>query len=504
MVTIVDVDDVVVGDKVLLQSGDKIPADGILIDGDLRVDNSALNGEAEECKKFATAEDKIFAEEITGDVFVDEYSLFRGSVVFDGEGVLDVCKVGLNSMMGKMAEDMQDEEPDSPLKVKLGILAKQISTFGYIGAAVITLLYIAFFIVNVGGFRAYFATGWTNIVQDLVEAVSLAIVIIVCAVPEGLPLMISLVLMQNTKKMLEHNVLVRKAVGIETAGSLNILFSDKTGTITKGSLEVVEFFTANGDTIPFDEIKNHGKIKTMLDVAIGMNSASMYDRLEDKCGISKIKYSIASILNSMTNFRVNQLEDKGIECLFISDLPFEYKKNSIMDISYEKDRDTLCKADEMENVDCVEFDTKANVRSTISFYEYESEINRFVSKIEKIIGYEHYGRLLVLGTEECMYPAIRLGEILKKDGVAEAVKVHATTRSPIIASCEDGYPLNHRYQIRSVYDKERDTYVYNLKKYDKVIVVTDTGIVAEGMNDLLVALRSVGNKNILVSRWIYF
>lgn len=277
MVTIVDVDDVVVGDKVLLQSGDKIPADGILIDGDLRVDNSALNGEADECKKFATAEDKIFAEEITGDVFVDEYSLFRGSVVFDGEGVLDVRKVGLNSMMGKMAEDMKDEEPDSPLKVKLGILAKQISTFGYIGAAVITLLYIAFFIVNAGGFGAYFATGWTNIVQDLVEAVSLAIVIIVCAVPEGLPLMISLVLMQNTKKMLEHNVLVRKAVGIETAGSLNILFSDKTGTITKGSLEVVEFFTANGDTIPFDEIKNHGKIKTMLDVAIGMNSASMYD-----------------------------------------------------------------------------------------------------------------------------------------------------------------------------------------------------------------------------------
>lgn len=277
MVTIVDVDDVVVGDKVLLQSGDKIPADGILIDGDLRVDNSALNGEAEECKKFATDEDKIFAEEITGDVFVDEYSLFRGSVVFDGEGVLDVRKVGLNSMMGKMAEDMQDEEPDSPLKVKLGILAKQISTFGYIGAVVITLLYIAFFIVNAGGFGAYFATGWTNIVQDLVEAVSLAIVIIVCAVPEGLPLMISLVLMQNTKKMLEHNVLVRKAVGIETAGSLNILFSDKTGTITKGSLEVVEFFTANGDTIPFDEIKKHGKIKTMLDVAIGMNSSSMYD-----------------------------------------------------------------------------------------------------------------------------------------------------------------------------------------------------------------------------------
>lgn len=277
MVTVVEVDDVVVGDKVLLQAGDKIPADGILIDGDLRVDNSALNGEAEECKKFAVAEDTVFAEEITGDVFVDKFSLFRGAVVFDGEGVLDVRKVGLKSMMGKMAEDMQGEEPDSPLKVKLGVLANQISKFGYIGAAVITILYIIYFVVSAGGIGAYLDTGWSSILQDLVKAVSLAIVIIVCAVPEGLPLMISLVLMQNTKKMLDHNVLVRKAIGIETAGSLNILFSDKTGTITKGSLEVVEFFTADGSDIPLAQMKEHGKIKTLVDVAIGMNTASMFD-----------------------------------------------------------------------------------------------------------------------------------------------------------------------------------------------------------------------------------
>ncbi len=277
MVTVVEVDDVVVGDKVLLQSGDKIPADGILIDGDLRVDNSALNGEAEECKKSAAAESTVFAEEITGDAFVDGYSLFRGAVVFDGEGVLDVRKVGLKSMMGKMAEDMQGEEPDSPLKVKLGVLAGQISKFGYIGAAVITVLYIIYFIVSAGGIGAYLAAGWSSVLKDLVDAVSLAIVIIVCAVPEGLPLMISLVLMQNTKKMLDHNVLVRKAIGIETAGSLNILFSDKTGTITKGSLEVVEFFTADGKEIPFGEMKEHGKIKTLVDAAIGMNTASMFD-----------------------------------------------------------------------------------------------------------------------------------------------------------------------------------------------------------------------------------
>lgn len=277
MVTVIEVDDVVVGDKILLQSGDKIPADGILVDGDLRVDNSALNGEAEECKKFAATENIELADEITGDTFVDKHSLFRGAVIFDGEGILDVKKVGLKTMMGKMAEEMQDDEPDSPLKVKLSKLAEQISAFGYIGATVIAILYMAFFVINAGGFSEYFALGWSIILQDLVKAISLAIVIIVCAVPEGLPLMISLVLMQNTSKMLDHNVLVRKAEGIETAGSLNILFSDKTGTITKGMLEVVEFFTADGNVIELKEIKNYGKIKGLLDIAIGKNSASMYD-----------------------------------------------------------------------------------------------------------------------------------------------------------------------------------------------------------------------------------
>ncbi len=277
VITVIDVDDVVVGDKVLLQSGDKIPADGILVSGSLAVDNSALNGEAEECKKTAADEGVSLAEDITGDTFVDKHSLFRGAVVFDGEGILDVRKVGLKTMMGKMAEEMQEDEPDSPLKVKLAKLAKQISTFGYIGAIVIAVLYFAYFIVSQGGVSAYFTQGAEQIIKDIVNAVSLAVVIIVCAVPEGLPLMISLVLMQNTSKMLDHNVLVRKAEGIETAGSLNILFSDKTGTITKGRLEVVDFFTADGSSIEISELSKYSAIKGLLDLAIGKNTQSMYD-----------------------------------------------------------------------------------------------------------------------------------------------------------------------------------------------------------------------------------
>ena len=119
--------------------------------------------------------------------------------------------------------------------------------------------------------------GIEQIIKDIVNAVSLAVVIIVCAVPEGLPLMISLVLMQNTSKMLDHNVLVRKAEGIETAGSLNILFSDKTGTITKGKLEVVDFFTADGASIPISELSRHSGVKGLIDLAIGKNTQSMFD-----------------------------------------------------------------------------------------------------------------------------------------------------------------------------------------------------------------------------------
>ena len=277
LVTIIEVDDVVVGDKIILQSGDKIPADGILVSGHLNVDNSALNGEAEECKKTEADPSFELPDDITGDTFVDKHSLFRGAVVFDGEGVLDVRKVGLKTMMGKMAEEMQEDEPDSPLKVKLAKLAKQISTFGYIGAIVIAVLYIIFFITNAGGVSEFFAQEPSVIINKIVEAVTLAVVIIVCAVPEGLPLMISLVLMQNTSKMLDHNVLVRKAEGIETAGSLNILFSDKTGTITKGMLEVVDFFTADGNSIDIPELSKHSDVKGLVDIAIGKNTQSMFD-----------------------------------------------------------------------------------------------------------------------------------------------------------------------------------------------------------------------------------
>jgi len=314
VVTVIDIDDVVVGDMIILQSGDKIPADGFLISGDLRIDNSSLNGEAEECKKISIDEEFELSEEITGETFVDLYSLFRGAVVFDGEAVLEVRRVGLKTIMGRMAEEMQEDEPDSPLKVKLSKLAKQISTFGYIGAIVISVLYFAYFIISAGGFSEYFANGFSYIIKDIVEAVSLAVVIIVCAVPEGLPLMISLVLMQNTSKMLDHNVLVRKAAGIETAGSLNILFSDKTGTITKGKLEVVEFFTGEGKVIDFKKLLSSDIIKSYIDYAIGKNTQSMFDSEHNVIGGNATDQALMKFLGENTYHKLVQDTNSSVSC----------------------------------------------------------------------------------------------------------------------------------------------------------------------------------------------
>ena len=307
----VEINELVVGDLVILQSGDKIPADGYLYQGELRVDNSALNGEAEECRKVAVSDFKAYKElamtaDVTGDTFVDAHSLFRGAVVFNGEGIMEITKVGMKTMMGAMAEDMADDEVESPLKVKLAKLASQISMFGYIGSVVIALALLALKVVIAGGFADYFANGGVMVFKDVLEAIMLAVVIVVMAVPEGLPLMIAIVLMRNTAKMLQNNVLVRKPIGIETAGSLNILFSDKTGTITKGELEVVEFFDGNLK----DSYKDGSKIKEMMALCIGKNTGSMFDANGKVIGGNATD---KALLNFLTQAEMNKLEDLKVE-----------------------------------------------------------------------------------------------------------------------------------------------------------------------------------------------
>lgn len=268
------IDDLVVGDCILLQSGDKIPCDGVLLTGSIKVDQSVLNGETKEAKKKIMPDDYI--DQDSSMDFLNEYKVFRGTVACSGNAVMCVTTVGDKTVYGQIAKELQiQDERDSPLKLKLTNLAETISKFGYMAGIAIAVSFLFQRIVIHNAFDMAliipYVSDWAQVINDIVEAVILAVIIIVMAVPEGLPLMIAIVSSLNMSKMLKDNVLVRKIAGIETAGSLNILFSDKTGTITKGQLEAITFIDGAGkDYKNYEEVL--GELGKLLSLSIYNNT----------------------------------------------------------------------------------------------------------------------------------------------------------------------------------------------------------------------------------------
>lgn len=261
----IHVSEVVVGDIVFLQAGDKIPADGIVAGGALKVDQAALNGETEEADKTVCPENAQY------DVkdLLNPYYAYRGTVVCGGEGYMEVKVVGDRTLFGELALEVQEDTRETPLQVKLGALAQQISKFGYIGAVcIIAGILLKTFLTGTLPTNVY---DWIRLIMN---AVTVAVTIIVCAVPEGLPMLTSILLSFQSLKMAKDNVLVRKINGLETAGSLSILFSDKTGTITEGKLSVVELATGNVST--FKELSQVApSLAADVIAGIGMNNSAV-------------------------------------------------------------------------------------------------------------------------------------------------------------------------------------------------------------------------------------
>ena len=262
--------DVVVGDIIYLQAGDKISADSEMIEGRLKVDQATLNGETEEATKVPPEADATYDRRD----LLNRHHLYRGTVVCGGEGYAEVASVGDKTIFGELALEVQENTRKTPLQVKLGKLANRISTFGYIGAVAIII----------GILLKTFLTGdrpdnFAEWIELIINAVTVAVTIIVCAVPEGLPMLTSILLSYQSLRMAKDNVLVRKINGLETAGSLSILFSDKTGTITEGRLSVVEL--ATGDTRTWSRMQlDDIRPDLMNDIVIGTgvnNSASVSD-----------------------------------------------------------------------------------------------------------------------------------------------------------------------------------------------------------------------------------
>jgi len=280
------VSEVVVGDIIYLQAGDKLPADGEIVEGEVMLDQAALNGETEEAPKRPNPDGEAY--EIK-DLLNTHYA-YRGTVVCGGEAYMEVKVVGDKTLFGELALEVQEDTRQTPLQVKLGKLAKQISTFGYIGAIAII---IGVILVNVltGKVEPTFA-GWATLI---IEAVTVAVTIIICAVPEGLPMLTSILLSFQSIRMIKDNVLVRKINGLETAGSLSLLFTDKTGTITEGRLSVVEL--ALGNQRIFTKLRDlPAAMQTDVVTGIGINNSATVSGTEIVGGNSTDRAMMAFLL----------------------------------------------------------------------------------------------------------------------------------------------------------------------------------------------------------------
>ena len=266
--------EVVTGDLVLLQAGDRIPADGAIVYGEIDVDQSPLNGESKEVKKTPP----LYGHPDARTGFDNANSLFRGCIVCSGDAIMLVHRVGIDTFYGSLAHELQEESRESPLKSRLGNLAKQISRLGYIGAFLVAFadLFNSLLIAYQFNFPVILKllSMPKELISHLIHAVTLAISVIVVAIPEGLPLMITIVLSSNMKRMLKDNVLVRKLVGIETSGNINILFTDKTGTITTGRLKANSFVLGNGTIFDgFTDMANT-RIARLLKLSILYNTSA--------------------------------------------------------------------------------------------------------------------------------------------------------------------------------------------------------------------------------------
>ena len=226
---LISINDIVVSDIVYLNNGDYIPADGEIIDGSILIDESSINGESRETYK----DSKLSGE---------KRKVYKGTIVTSGECIVKVCSVGVNTLFGKIAKEVQEKSSDSPLRIRLKHLASIISKIGYVGAFLVFFSYLFSSIVIANNFNLNLIIGCVSNVSLMIDyviyALTLAVTIIIVSVPEGLPMMVALVLSTNMKKMIKKNILVKKMVGIETAGSLNVLLTDKTGTLTNGKLSV--------------------------------------------------------------------------------------------------------------------------------------------------------------------------------------------------------------------------------------------------------------------------
>ena len=287
-------DELVVGDLVCVGMGQEIFADGYLIEGKISVNNAAINGETKECKK-TPIEGYVHKKTTSTDAYTNQNCLFAGTTVMSGEGKMIVTDVGVNTVNGDTLVKMQTlEAPKTALDIALDNLSDFISKWGTI-AAVITFAVLTISGIVQVGFGEYFSGGVLNIIQKIAQNFSVALTIIVAAVPEGLPLIVKLVTKQNVKTMEKFNILAKNPGKIPELAYVDIICTDKTGTLTTGIMTPKKIIDGFGNDVNKDSV-----LWNNIKANISLNNSATFDSENNITGGNSIDRAVLSLVNPET------------------------------------------------------------------------------------------------------------------------------------------------------------------------------------------------------------
>lgn len=236
------------------------------------------------------------------------------------------------------------------------------------------------------------------------------------------------------------------------------------------------------------------------EVTTGNTIMKLVNILKSNFADSSIKFTISSLLNSMSEEREKELSNCGVDCIYVEKIPYEYNIEKISSVTGCPDSLWNVERRQESNIFIKNIMINMNQRKLTNVEQYRIQVNYFAEQVFCELNNKLWGKVLVVGTEEFMHPAIQVAAKIAESKICDCVKTHSTTRSPIVPSLDDGYPLKNRYVFRSIYDYERTTYLYNLECYDVVVLVTDA-VDGENYDDVLNVLTSAGNRLIYVYRW---
>lgn len=286
-------DDLVVGDLVLLRTGQEIFADGFIVDGEISVNNAAINGETKECRKIPSANYKHVKTTSTT-AYTDQCSLFAGTVIMSGEGKMIVTDVGVNTVNGDTLVKMQTlEPPKTALDIALDHLCDFISKWGTIAAVLAFVIMTITGILNAGSLSQYFSGNILENIQKVAQNISNALTIIVAAVPEGLPLIVKLVTKQNVSTMEKFNILAKNTGKIPELAYVNLICTDKTGTLTTGEMTSTVMINGNCQDI----FNKESSLNELIDLNICMNNSAVFDSNGNITGGNSIDRAVLDMLS---------------------------------------------------------------------------------------------------------------------------------------------------------------------------------------------------------------